>query len=198
MGWILHYKKSKVIHSESEDKEMEYIDILDENGVLTGETIEKKKAHTGEGSWHKTVHVWIINSKGEILLQKRSPNKDTCPNMWDISAAGHMQAGESSLQGVYREVSEELGIEFRREDLEFLFCYKNISKSHINKEFCDVYLLKTEVDIRKMALQEDEVSEVKFISFKVFYEMIENKDKSLLQHLENKVIVNELQKRYEV
>ena len=144
---------------------MEYIDIFDENGLLIGETVEKKKAHTGEGLWHKTVHVWIINNKGEILLQKRSPNKDTNPNMWDISAAGHMQAGETSLQGVYREVSEELGIDFTKEQLEFLYCYKNISKSHINKEFCDVYLLKSDVDISKMRLQE-EVSEVKFISFK--------------------------------
>lgn len=78
---------------------MEYIDIFDENNNPIGEKKEKRKkkkqqAHE-DGNFHRTAHVWIINDKNELLLQKRSASKKSHPNCWDISGAGHIRAGES-------------------------------------------------------------------------------------------------------
>ena len=79
---------------------MEYIDIFDENNNPTGQIKEKGKAHE-EGDFHRTAHVWIINDKNELLLQKRSANKKSHPNCWDISGAGHIKAGESVIEFIF-------------------------------------------------------------------------------------------------
>ncbi len=54
---------------------MEYIDIFDENNNPIGEIKEKTKAHD-DGNFHRTAHIWIINDKNELLLQKRSAKKN--------------------------------------------------------------------------------------------------------------------------
>ncbi|MDR0771551.1 MAG: hypothetical protein LBF15_00300 [Candidatus Peribacteria bacterium] len=68
---------------------MELIDILDDNGDFTGEIEEYELIHS-LGKWHRTAHIWIINSKNELLIQKRSAMKKSNPNKWDISGAGHI------------------------------------------------------------------------------------------------------------
>lgn len=59
---------------------------------------------------HRAVHMILVNSKGDILLQKRSIWKDRNPGLWDSSAAGHVDSGENYLQSAIRELREELGI----------------------------------------------------------------------------------------
>ena len=75
--------------------EMEYLDIVDENGKPTGETVERSYAHK-YGIRHRTAHVWIVGKTEagvDILLQKRAMIK-TFPGCYDISSAGHIQAGK--------------------------------------------------------------------------------------------------------
>ena len=88
---------------------MELIDVLDEKRNNTGEILSREEVHK-KGLWHKTAHIWVINSKGDILLQKRSPLKITSPNMWTTSASGHLSAGDSSIEGALRELKEEIRI----------------------------------------------------------------------------------------
>ena len=71
----------------------EYFDILDEHGNKTDRIKPRSEVHR-DGDWHRAVHIWIINNQGEILLQRRAPDKDTHPNFWDISVGGHLQAGD--------------------------------------------------------------------------------------------------------
>lgn len=74
---------------------MEYLDIVDENGVPTGKIAERTAAHK-QGLRHRTSHVWILRERAgkvEVLLQKRSQNKDSFPGCYDISSAGHIPAG---------------------------------------------------------------------------------------------------------
>lgn len=84
---------------------MEYIDIYDESNNPTGKIKEKTKAHK-DGDFHRTAHIWIINDKHELLLQKRSATKKFHPNCWDISGAGHIRAGETVIGGAIRELEE--------------------------------------------------------------------------------------------
>lgn len=88
----------------------ELIDVLDENGQLVGKQETKKELYQ-DGNWHRSVHIWIMNDKQELLVQKRNPHKKTFPNLWAISTAGHVLAGESSLQAGIRELKEELNLD---------------------------------------------------------------------------------------
>ena len=113
---------------------MEYIDIFDENNNPIGEKKEKQQAHE-DGNFHRTAHVWIINDKNELLLQKRSTRKKSHPNCWDISGAGHIKAGEAIIDGAIRELKEELGIEIEEyifedgevSEVKYIF-YKDLEK----------------------------------------------------------------------
>ena len=83
----------------------EIFDIVDENGVPTGETVCRNDAHT-KGIWHRTSHVWILRKHDDIvqvLLQKRCESKDSFPGCYDISSAGHIPAGCGHEESAIRE-----------------------------------------------------------------------------------------------
>lgn len=94
----------------------EDFDLLDENGNKTGKTKLRTEVHRN-GDWHKAVHIWIINNKGDVLLQRRCATKDSDSNMLDISSAGHLSVGDDSLTGAIRELKEELNLDVNKEEL---------------------------------------------------------------------------------
>ena len=142
----------------------ELIDILDEKGNLTGKQKMKSEAHH-DGSWHRSAHIWIYNSKGEILLQLRAKNKDVYPDMWDSSVAGHVSAGEEPVTSGVREIQEEVGLSVQENDLEFYKIepeetrYKEITSN----EFIYIYLLKYDGNASTIKIQEEELQEARFI-----------------------------------
>ena len=71
---------------------------------------ERRDVVHREGLTHRAVHLFVLNKKGEIFLQKRSRLKDCCPGLWDSSAAGHVDAGEEYEDCARRELQEELGL----------------------------------------------------------------------------------------
>ena len=154
---------------------MEYIDIVDNNNNLIGIIKEKEQAHQ-DGDFHRSVHVWIINDKNEILLQKRSTNQKY-PNKWDISSAGHVKVGESEIKGAIREANEELGIIINEIELEFIGINKS-DKPH-NKEFQYIYLYRTNKKENEFMFKDGEVSCVKYFTYNEFKEMVLNKNENL-------------------
>lgn len=91
---------------------MELLDVVDENGIPTGETVERSIAHA-KGIRHRTSHVWLLRRRSEgveVLLQKRSDNKDSFPGCYDTSSAGHIPAGVDFEDSALRELREELGL----------------------------------------------------------------------------------------
>lgn len=159
---------------------MEYIDIFDENNNPIGEIKEKQQAHE-DGNFHRTAHVWIINDKNELLLQKRSASKKSHPNCWDISGAGHIRAGESVTEGAIRELKEELGVEATEKELNYIATIKS-TKNPKNMEFGYVYLLRCNKKIEEYVFEDDEVSEVKYVYFEDLEKMVEEKVEGLLLH----------------
>ena len=85
--------------------------------------LERDTAHR-LGLLHATVHTWVVRqdmSGGwEVLCQKRSLDKDSNPGCWDLSSAGHISVGDTREEAVVRELREELGIEAKPEELEYL------------------------------------------------------------------------------
>lgn len=144
---------------------MEMIDILNPDGSPTGKCAERQQIHA-LGLWHRTVHIWIRNQAGELLLQKRSLTKDTHPGLWDISCAGHLSAGDSATEGALREAREELGVQLDREKLRHLFTLKQHWKSPdgciIENEIKEVFLYTGPVEIADVNFDTGEVSGVMF------------------------------------
>ena len=179
---------------------MEYFDILDENGVKTGKKKLRSEVHR-DGDWHKAVHIWILNEKGDVLLQRRCPTKDSHPNMLDISCAGHLSAGDDSITAATRELEEELGIVANPSDLKFIKTIKRSSKyteTFINNEFNDMYILRTNKTISDMKFQKEEISEIMFVPYKKFKEMVKNKQPDLLLHDEEfEILFNIFDDKYD-
>lgn len=160
----------------------EYFDVLDEKGNKTGKTKPRKEVHK-DGDWHKAVHVWIINDKNEVLLQRRSKTKDSNPNKISIFNGGHLSAGDTSIDGVKRELKEELNLEVNEENLKFIKTIKRSAKytpTYKNNEFNDLYILKIKEKISDMTYQKEEISETFFVSYNKLKEMVKNKEPDLL------------------
>lgn len=155
----------------------EDLDILDSKGNKTGKVRLKSDAHK-LGLWHTGVHIWVYNSKGEVLLQKRSMEKENFPGYWDISAAGHVSAGEKPIDAALRELHEELGVRASSKDLKKVFVVKETSDytaNYHNREFAVVYIIKLDVSPNKLKLQKEEVVAVEFLSLKQFGKNLKNK-----------------------
>ena len=150
------------VHGSSAE---ELVDILDEHGEVTGIVKTKSEAHE-KALWHKAIHIWIYNSKGEILLQKRAKTKLTWPGLWDISVAGHVSCGEDFEEAAVRELHEELGVGVKPEELVEVArrktTYDNQKLNYHSREFASTYLYR--LDELPTNLQEEEVGEVRFIS----------------------------------
>ena len=113
---------------------MELIQIVDKNGNFTGEVMDKEEAHD-KNLLHNEVAAFIINGKGQVLLQKRSVNKRFNPNKWAL-CAGHVDAYESLESAILREIKEEIGIDVNPNELmsfgEREFTIRDLN-SHITK-----------------------------------------------------------------
>ncbi len=141
----------------------ELIDLFDESDNKTGERKTRQYAHA-KGLWHQASHVWIYNSKGEMLLQKRSMQVESNPGLWDISAAGHISAGETPGQAALREMYEEIGIKASPKDIKQVMVKKESSipkPDYYDNEFDYIYIFKHDGLPEK--LQKGEVDAVKFI-----------------------------------
>jgi isopentenyldiphosphate isomerase len=157
----------------------ELIDICDENNNLLNIQKMKSEAHK-DGLWHRASHIWIYNSNGEILLQLRAKEKPLYPNMWDISAAGHISSGEEPITSGLREVEEEIGLKIKKEDLDFWMIrkVKAIFREIKNNEFYYVYFFKFDGDVRQLKLQKEEVQKIQFLPIdKIEEELKRNLDK---------------------
>lgn len=138
---------------------MELIDIVDENNILTGKIAERWEAYE-RGLWRRTVSCWIMNEKGEILLQQRTSNKKRNPNKW-AKTGGQVDAGETVEEAIFREVKEELGIEIPKEQIEVVEIIKSNDK---NRRFSYNFIFVVNYKIDNYILQKDEVARVKYVT----------------------------------
>lgn len=174
---------------------MELVDVIDENNHLIGKVEDKDIVHR-QGMWHREISVWIMNQKGEILLQKRAMSKKQHPGKWSI-VAGHIQAGETPLEGAKRETKEEVGIDVPQEKFEAMVCEKKEcdfpSVQQYNKYYDYVYFLLVNYKIEEYVIQTEELSEVKYITIEEFVkELTEKSERYTYKQGELKEIIQKL------
>lgn len=161
---------------------MEMLDVVNEQGEPTGEQVERTVAHC-RGDLHRTAHVWIArmrDGRPQIMLQKRSMNKDSYPGCYDISSAGHIPAGYDYLESAIRELSEELGIHATEQEL-MLCGFRRIhfseefhGKPFVDNQYSNVYLLWHDCEIEDLKLQKEEVEAVIWMDFEECCKGVEN------------------------
>ena len=154
----------------------EYIDIVDINGNPTGASELKSVIHQ-KGLYHHTAHIWFYTDNGDILLAQRSAKKVICPLMWDVSVAGHINAGETPKQAAIRETEEEIGLTIFENDLHQIGvfeCFQTYESGIIDNEFHNTYIAKLNVPLSKLIPQEEEVEALKLVSAFDFNNLIDS------------------------
>lgn len=123
-----------------------------------------------EGVRHLVVHMIYYNSKGEILLQRRSKKKDLAPGVWAFTG-GSAVAGEDSVTACIRETEEEMGFSPDMSCAEVILSYSR------KDSFTDVYLIKADIDVSGLKLQMEEVDEAAWFGKTEFMKIVCDKDR---------------------
>ncbi len=139
---------------------IEYVDIYDRNKNKTGITkIRHVDAHE-DGEYIIGVQLVLFNKNNEILITKRSDRKKVLPGKWECNG-GAIDAGETPIEGLEREISEELGIVLDRKKVIY---YKNVIDDD-RHNIKDIFLYK-----------DNEVSEAKYVSIDEYMDMFNSGD----------------------
>ena len=129
---------------------MEYWDIYDVNKQPTGRTMKRNDWNMKPGDYHLTVLGVLQNREGKYLITKRVMTKAWAAGWWEVSGGG-VQAGESSIEAVRREVIEETGIDVSDFDGGLQFTYRRDNPDEKDNYFVDVYKFTgdfSKIDIR--------------------------------------------------
>lgn len=154
---------------------MELIDVLDENGIKTGEVLPRDEIHR-QGLWHRGVVCAIINSDNQVLIQQRSLSRYKFPGLWDLSVAAHISAGEDAITALVRELNEEIGIiiskNIKIKDCYFISSFRNTHEIQDNRLgkiteriFYEFFLVRLNFDLSKCKFNDGEVMDVKWASY---------------------------------
>ncbi len=148
----------------------ELIDIVTEQGKPTGKTALKLEIHK-KGYFHNTAHIWLYTKNGDILLQQRAKSKLVYPLLWDVSVAGHVDAGETVTEGAIREIKEEIGLTLKENNLTKIGvfnCFKTYNKKFIDNEFHHTFIAELNVSINELIPQKEEVEALKLVTINEF------------------------------
>ena len=161
-------KICKTLHADFGDI-VEYVpdaeiwDLYNENRKLLGKDHIRGEQLPIDG-YHLVVHVWIRNSKGQYLISQRSANRPTNPLMWEC-VDGSVVKGEDSLQGVLREVKEEVGIDLLPEKGQVVLSdIKKIEFGKVVNKIVDVWLFDYDGEVDLGNATTDEVAQVAWMN----------------------------------
>ena len=135
---------------------MELWDLYDSNGQFLGQTIPRGMPHP-VGTYHLVVNVWVTNSRGELLLTLRAPEKEQYPNLWE-NQGGSALAGEISLSAIQRELYEETGIQL--EASAFTLLGSSLEKT----ARVDIYAVRMDIPAEKVRLQPAETVSAQWVT----------------------------------
>ena len=145
-------------------------DIYNEEKRQTGKKCFRDVRKLKSGEYHLVVTAIILNENNEILISKRAGYK-THPNMWEC-CGGSVKSGESSLEGMLREIKEELGIVFNKREAMYL---KTI-KSEENHDFKDLWVFKRNIKDNEITKPDGEVIDTKWVKIEEFNKMLNNNE----------------------
>ena len=135
---------------------MEWMDVYDEERQKTGRMIERAQK-PAPGDHRTVVHLCVFNSSGELLVQRRSAEKVSYPLRWDVTAAGAVDAGETSRQAAERELREEMGYDLP------LMGLRPVMTVNFPGGFDDFFVVERDIALEELTLQKEEVCDAAWI-----------------------------------
>ena len=135
---------------------MEYLDVYDNDGNLTGRKVLRgDKSEKFNDNEHIAIAIiFIENDKGEFLIQKTSKEKGG----EFTSTGGHVDSGETPLEAIKRETKEELGISIDNDKInDYGFLSFDMPLRYL-------FYVKKNIDVSKLKLQTEEVEYAKYMS----------------------------------
>ena len=150
----------------------EMFDIYDINRKYLGKSEERDTYVFKKGEYHIVTDVFIFNSKNQLFLTRRAPNKKG-GLLWE-GTGGSLLVGENSEEAILREIKEEIGLEVERKEL---FLLKTVRRDEEKSpRFKDIWILKRDFEIDELFLQKEEVVDAKWVNLDEFIQMIKNKE----------------------
>ena len=151
----------------------ELVDVYNRKKEKTGKVVERKRGFSLEkGEYIISVTCWIINKDGKILLTQRRLNKRN-GGKWEPTT-GLVTSGESSIEGIIREINEELGIIIDKSDITLI---KEITEEKIDINFFrDIYMIRKDIDLNEIKYNDGEVINVKYVTIDEFNLMLSNNE----------------------
>jgi isopentenyldiphosphate isomerase len=146
---------------------MEKWDILNADGECVGKTTLRGKCNLKAGEYHLVVHIWVLSSKGDILIQRRSENKKLMPGEW-AATGGAAISGEDSYTAANRELYEELGIPSNKQTL------KKLTRIKRRNSLLDVWFIVSDLKSEQLRLQKDEVAAARWVTRSEFEDMVKS------------------------
>lgn len=140
----------------------EFWDIYDKDRRKTGRVQERGKPSASPDDYHLVVEIWLRNSKGEVLLTKRHPDKHY-GGLWECTG-GSVLAGEDSLPAAIREVKEEIGVDLTHGAPGVLLASLSIRREGQYSAHYDVYLFERDISLEQLVLQSEEVVDAKWVN----------------------------------
>ncbi len=169
----------------------EEIYILDDNGSFCG-LKDRQEVHA-KGILHSAVQCWVMNGKGEILIQRRAATKDKSAGKWDVSFGGHCVKTNNNnnilIDNVIKEGKEELGLNIKYSDIIKLGEVRYTSQESKNKELLGIFLIKVN-DNQNFIFEDGEVSEVMWIDPKILHNNILYNPKEFANRLGAMTLLN--------
>ena len=156
----------------------EIIDILTKDGKRTGKTALKSEIHS-KGHYHNTAHIWFYTKDGKILLSQRAASKLIYPLLWDVSVAGHVDAGETVEQAAIRETKEEISLDISEKDLQkvgVFECFQSYPNGIVDNEFHHTFIAELKVPIKNLKPQPGEVEAFQLVTINTFKSLLINSD----------------------
>ncbi|MEK5040608.1 NUDIX hydrolase [Sporosarcina sp. FSL K6-3457] len=137
---------------------MERLKVFDESYTYVKEA-SRDEVHR-QGLWHETFHCWLVDDEF-VYIQKRSAVKKDFPNLFDITAAGHILATETIADGI-REVEEELGLVVELSQISPKGVVRDVIElpGFLDCEFANVFLYESSFAPNAFSLQQEEVASV--------------------------------------
>lgn len=143
----------------------DWYEVLDEQGHKTGQVLDRLTVHKKQ-LWHEVVNIWVINSKGELLMQLRAPKVELAPNVWDVTVGTHVRPQEAPVDAAIRGLQHELALPATAEDLKHLFNVQNANpmpEGHTHNVFGHVFLLQADPDLAALHFDPNKIAELKWV-----------------------------------
>ncbi len=150
---------------------IEYVDIYDRNKNKTGKIKIRHQDKLEENEYIIGVQLIILNKNNEILITKRSNTKMVLPGKWECNG-GAIAAGETPIEGLEREISEELGIVLDKNKIKYYKTVIDDDKHNIK----DIFVYKDNIDINSLKFSDNEVSDAKYVSIDEYMDMFTSGD----------------------